>query len=427
LIQKNMKEIAKEITTEQGKTFADAEGDVFRGLEVVEHCCSVPSLQMGETQENVAKYLDIYSYRQPLGVTAGICPFNFPAMIPLWMFPPAVATGNTHILKPSEKDPGAAILLVQLAHQAGFPPGVINVIHGGKEAVDFICDAPAVKTISFVGGNHAGEYIFARGTANGKRVQSNLGAKNHAVVLPDADFNHVVQSLVGASCGAAGQRCMALSVAVLVGETKNWIPDIVAKAKELKVGCGANPGVDVGPLISVESKQRVERLIESAKAQGAKIELDGRGAKVQGFEKGNFVGPTIISGVRPHMECYTEEIFGPVLLLMEADCLDSAIKLVNENPYGNGTALFTSSGAAARKYTREIDVGQVGINVPIPVPLPFFSFTGSRKSIRGDINFYGKQMVQFFTYTKTVTSNWNPNFEAGKATVNFPLHGHQHH
>lgn len=438
LIQRDMKKLADNITLENGKTLGDAEGDVIRGLEVVEHACSIPTIIMGETQENVAANMDTFSIRQPLGVCAGICPFNFPAMIPCWMFAPALVCGNTFVVKPSERTPGATLLLAKLAIEAGLPAGCFNVIHGAKEAVDFICDDSLVKAISFVGSNQAGEYIHARGWANGKRVQANLGAKNHGVILPDADINHVVNSLVGAAFGACGQRCMALSVAVFVGESAAWIPAIVEKAKGLKVDRGTVAGVDLGPLITKESKARVEGLIDSLAKEGATILLDGRGAKSPDPKcaQGNFVGPTVITNVQPHMRGYKEEIFGPVLLCVTAKSLDEAIALINANPYGNGCAIFTSSGAAARKFTHQIDVGQVGVNVPIPVPLPFFSFTGSRKSIRGDINFYGKQCVYFFTQVKTVTTNWNPALDTSfkktahttadvdktqKATVNFPL------
>jgi malonate-semialdehyde dehydrogenase (acetylating)/methylmalonate-semialdehyde dehydrogenase len=364
---------------------------------------------MGETVENVSRNIDTYSYRQPLGVCAGICPFNFPAMIPLWMFPLAITCGNTYVLKPSERDPGASMMLARLAKEAGLPDGVLNVVHGAKDTVNFICDAPDIRAISFVGGDAAGRHIHERGTRNGKRVQSNMAAKNHATILPDADKNRTLDQLVGAAFGASGQRCMALSAAVFVGEAKNWIPDLVERVRKLKVSQGEEPGADLGPLISPQAKARVESLIQSAADEGAKVVLDGRGIKVQGYEKGNFVGPTVIADVKPNMKCYTEEIFGPVLICLTADTLDDAIKMINSNPYGNGTAVFTNSGALARKYQHEIDVGQVGINVPIPVPLPFFSFTGSRKSFLGATHFYGKMGVEFFTQTKTITSNWNPD------------------
>ncbi|KAJ0398523.1 hypothetical protein ATCC90586_009973 [Pythium insidiosum] len=417
LIREHMDELAHSITVEQGKTLADAKGDVFRGLEVVEHACSAPTLMMGETVENLASSLDTYSLKQPLGVCAGICPFNFPAMIPLWMFPMGIVAGNTYILKPSEKDPGAAMILARLAKEAGVPDGVLNIIHGAHDAVNFICDAPEIKAISFVGGNQAGEYIHARGSANGKRVQANLGAKNHAVILPDADKEQAVGALAGAAFGAAGQRCMALSVVVFVGKTKEWVHDIVEKAKQFKVNGGLEAGTDVGPLITKEAKARVEQLIQAGVDQGAELLLDGRGVKVPKYPNGNFVGPTVLNNVSPDNIAYTEEIFGPVMVCTSVDTLDEAIELINRNPYGNGTSIFTSSGAAARKFQHEIDVGQVGINVPIPVPLPFFSFTGSRASIRGDINFYGKSGLNFYTQIKTITAQWEYNNKTQYGTV----------
>jgi malonate-semialdehyde dehydrogenase (acetylating)/methylmalonate-semialdehyde dehydrogenase len=328
-------------------------------------------------------------------------------MIPLWMFPVASVTGNTMLLKPSEKDPGAAMLLAKLAQKAGLPDGVLQVIHGGVDTVNFLCDAPSVRAISFVGGNQAGEHIFDRGTKNGKRVQSNLGAKNHATVMPDADKETTINALVGACFGAAGQRCMALSTIIFVGESKNWLPEIVEKAKKLRVGNGMDSTTEVGPLISKESKARVEMLIQQGVDDGATLLLDGRGVKVPGYEKGNFVGPTVLANVDGKNRAYTEEIFGPVAVCLNVDTLEEAIEFTNKSKYGNGCAIFTQSGPVARKFQHEIDVGQVGINVPIPVPLPFFSFTGSRGSIRGDVHFYGKQGAQFFTQIKTITSNWD--------------------
>eukprot|EP00126_Sphaerothecum_destruens_P002533 Sdes_comp15964_c0_seq1m5118 len=406
LIREHLPKIAEIVTYEQGKTLADAEGDVLRGLQIVEHACSITSLQLGETCEQVASGMDTYTFRQPLGVCAGIAPFNFPAMIPLWMFPMALVTGNTYVFKPSERVPGAAMYLTKLAHQAGVPAGVLNVIHGSKDAVNFICDSPAIQAISFVGSDTAGKYIHARGSANGKRVQSNMGAKNHGVILPDANKEHALNAVTGAAFGAAGQRCMALSVVILVGEAKNWLPDIVARARKLKVNCGTVPNTDVGPMISPAAKKRALEIIDGAVKEGCDLALDGRKIVVPGYERGNFVAPTILTGVKPHMNCYKEEIFAPVLCVMTAATLDEAMNIINKNPYGNGTALFTNSGAAARKFQYEIDVGQVGINVPIPVPLSFFAFTGSRGSIRGDINFNGKSGIHFYTQIKTVTSLW---------------------
>jgi len=406
LIKENMGEIAKLITLENGKTLADAEGDVLRGLQVVEHCCSVTTLQMGETMPGISRDMDTVSYRYPLGVCAGIAPFNFPAMIPLWMFPVGIVSGNTYVFKPSERVPGATMLLIKLLQDAGCPDGVVNVIHGQNDAVNFICDDPAIRAISFVGSDQAGRHIYERGSRNGKRVQSNMGAKNHGVILPDANKETTVNQLVGAAFGAAGQRCMALSTAVFVGEAKEWIPEVVEKAKQLKVNAGHIAGTDIGPVISPAAKSRIVDLVSSGVAEGAEVLLDGRNVKVPGFEEGNFVGATVLSGVQPHMRCYKEEIFGPVLLSMAVDTLDDAIDVINANEYGNGTAIFTRNGAAARKFTNEIDVGQVGVNVPIPVPLPMFSFTGSRGSFLGDANFYGKAGLNFYTQWKTVTQMW---------------------
>ncbi|KAH8027190.1 hypothetical protein HPB51_003632 [Rhipicephalus microplus] len=406
LIKENMKRIAANITEEQGKTLADAEGDVLRGLQVVEHACGVTSLQLGETLPSISKDMDTLSYRIPLGVCAGITPFNFPAMIPLWMFPLALVCGNTMVIKPSERDPGATMILMELLQQCGVPDGVVNVFHGTHEAVRFICDHPDIRAISFVGSDTAGKFIYERGSKNGKRVQCNMGAKNHGVIMPDANKEYTLNQLTGAAFGAAGQRCMALSTAVFVGEAKNWIPELVERAKKLNVNAGHVPGADLGPVISPEAKQRICDLVESGVKEGAKIILDGRNIKVPSFEKGNFVGPTILTDVKPSMRCYREEIFGPVLLTLNVDTMDEAISLINSNPYGNGTAIFTTNGATARRYTQEIDVGQVGVNVPIPVPLPMFSFTGSRGSFLGDNNFYGKAGVNFYTQLKTVTQLW---------------------
>jgi malonate-semialdehyde dehydrogenase (acetylating) / methylmalonate-semialdehyde dehydrogenase len=406
LVRQHMNRIARTLSAEQGKTLADAEGDVFRGLEVVEHACSIGSLQLGEFAENVAGGVDTYSIRQPIGVCAGISPFNFPAMIPLWMFPMAVVCGNTFVLKPSEQDPLTPMLLAELALEAGIPPGVLNIIHGGKRAVDAICTHPDIAAISFVGSTAVGTHVYNLGSQHGKRVQAMMGAKNHAVVMPDACKEQSLNALVGATFGAAGQRCMATSVTVLVGEAQRWIPDIVAKAKTLKVNAGMEKGADLGPVISKNAKHRILDLVDEGVREGAKLELDGRAIQVAGFEKGNFIGPTIFSNVTPGMKIYTTEIFGPVMVIVGVQSLKDAIDLVNANPFGNGTAIFTQSGGAARRFQNEIDVGQVGINIPIPVPVPFFSFTGSRGSKLGDLGPYGKQVIQFYTQTKTVTSRW---------------------
>ena len=406
LIREHMPRIAKILTAEQGKTLPDAEGDIFRGLEVVEHACSIGTVQLGEFAENVAGAVDTYTLRQPLGVCAGITPFNFPAMIPLWMFPMAIVCGNTFVLKPSEQDPLSTMALVELAIEAGVPRGVLNVIHGGKEAVDALCTHEHVKAISFVGSTAVGTHVYTLASQHGKRVQSMMGAKNHAVVLPDANKEQTLNALAGAGFGAAGQRCMATSVVVLVGASQQWLPELVEKAKTLKVNAGTEAGTDIGPVVSKSAKERVLSLIGKGVEEGATLELDGRNVKVPGYEQGNFIGPTIFSNVTTEMTIYTTEIFGPVLVVLSVPTLDDAIALVNRNPFGNGVGLFTQSGAAARKFQSEIDIGQVGINIPIPVPVPYFSFTGSRGSKLGDLGPYGKQVVQFYTQTKTVTARW---------------------
>lgn len=413
LVVAHTEELAESIVQENGKTLVDARGDVFRGQEVVEYSANIAQSMQGETLGNLSKGIDTYSYRQPIGVTAGICPFNFPAMIPMWMFPMALATGNTMIMKPSERTPGATMILARLAKEAGVPDGVFNVVHGSVDCVNFLCDAEPIKGISFVGSNQAGEYIHARGSQNGKRVQANLGAKNHATIMPDADKDSVLNALCGAAFGAAGQRCMALSTAIFVGSSAKWIEELGEKAATMQVNVGSHPEAALGPVISKESKARILKLIQSGVDQGATLILDGRGIEVPGYPNGNFVNPTILSDVTAEMECYTEEIFGPVLVCVKVDSLEEAIAFTNNNQYGNGCAIFTKSGAAARKFQHEIDVGQVGINVPIPVPLPMFSFTGSRASHRGPGHFYGKEGVNFFTQIKTITSKWDEKTVTG--------------
>lgn len=406
LIRQNAKAIAQVLTAEQGKTLADAEGDIQRGLEVVEHACSIGTLQMGEYVEGVARGVDTYTLQQPLGVCAGITPFNFPAMIPLWMFPMAIVCGNTFVLKPSEQDPLSTMMLVELALEAGVPAGVLNVVHGGKEVVDMLCTHTDIKAISFVGSTAVGTHVYNLAGQHGKRVQSMMGAKNHVVVMPDANKEQTLNALVGAAFGAAGQRCMALSVAVMVGESKQWVDELVEKTKTLKVNAGHEPNTDVGPVISQKAKVRVLDLINSGVEQGAELLLDGRDVQVKNYEQGNFVGPTVFNGVKTDMRIYKEEVFGPVLAIMHVDTLEEAIELINANPFGNGVGLFTQSGMTARTFQHNIDIGQVGINIPIPVPVPFFSFTGSRGSKLGDLGPYGKQAVQFYTQTKTITSRW---------------------
>ncbi|OQD78773.1 hypothetical protein PENANT_c081G10814 [Penicillium antarcticum] len=387
LIRENMDRLAASITLEQRKTFADAKGDVLRGLQVVETACGITTQIPGEVVE-VSKDMETRSYREPLGVVAAICPFNFPAMVPLWSLPIATITGNTIVLKPSERTPGASMIIAELCRKVGFLDGVVNIIHGGKRAVNFIIDNPAIKAISFVGSNQAGEYIYERGSAKGKRVQANLGAKNHAVILPDADKNLALNSIAGAAFGAAGQRCMALSALVTLGGTDEWLPALVDRAKKLQINGGFEPEADFGPLVSPESLKRVEDLIASAEAEGATILLDGRGQRPAKYPNGNF-----------------------------------AIKLNNDNPYGNGAALFTRSGGAAAKLQKGLEAGQLGINVPIPVPLPMFSFTGNKKSIAGtgSLNFYGKDGLRSYTQWKTVTSLWkSEDIGTTQSLVNMP-------
>lgn len=406
LIRRDIDKLAMCITSEHGKALKDAYGDVLRGLEVVEHACGLATLQMGEFVSNVTNGVDSYSIREPLGVCAGICPFDFPAMIPLWMFPIAVTCGNTFILKPSEKDPGASVMLAELATEAGLPNGVLNIVHGTDDILNAISDDDDIKAISFVGPNAAGAYIYSRALATGKRIQSNVGAKNRAVVLPDASMDATLNALVAAGFGAAGQKCMALSTVVFVGGISLWEDKLVERAKALKVNAGTEPDVDLGPVISKQAKEQICRLIQTAVESGAKLVLDGRNIVVPGYERGNFIGPTILSDVTADMECYKEEIFGPVLLCMQADSIEEAINIVNKNKYGNGASIFTTSGVAARKFQTEIEVGQVGINVPISVPYPFSLFTSSRPSFAGDLSFDGKAGLQFYTQIKTVTQQW---------------------
>ncbi|UQA53723.1 CoA-acylating methylmalonate-semialdehyde dehydrogenase [Vibrio sp. ED002] len=406
LLKEHHDELATLLSHETGKIFADAKGDVWRGIEVVEQAANIASNMMGETVENVATDIDSYSLIQPLGVCCGITPFNFPAMIPLWMFPIAIASGNTFVLKPSEQVPLTSIRLAELFEEAGAPKGVLQIVHGRKEQVDLLLKHPDIQAVSFVGSVPVAQYIYTTGTQNFKRVQAFAGAKNHMVVMPDANKNQVVNNLVGSSVGAAGQRCMAISVAVFVGSSKEWIADLKQEMAKVHPGAWDDESAAYGPLISAQAKQRVLRLIEEGKQQGAVCELDGSQCEVEGFPEGNWVGPTLFSGVTTEMSIYTQEVFGPVLVCIEVDTLQEAIELVNRNPYGNGTSIFTANGAAARKYQHEIQVGQVGVNVPIPVPLPFFSFTGWRGSFYGDLHAYGKQAVRFYTETKTVTARW---------------------
>lgn len=417
LLREHTGKLADMITREHGKTLPDAEGEVGRGLEVVEHACSIASLQLGEYAENAASGIDVYTLIQPLGVCAGITAFNFPVMLPCFMFPIAVACGNTFVLKPSEQDPSASLFLAQLALEAGLPPGVLNVVHGGPEIAAGLCEHPDIKAVSFIGSTRVGTEIYNRASAAGKRCQAMMGAKNHCVILPDADPEVALNQLVGAAFGAAGQRCMAASVAVLVGEARDWLPDFVERARQLRVNAGTDRQADLGPLVSSNAKKRVESLIQKGVDEGARLLLDGRQCSVPGFEQGNFVGPTIFAGVRETMHIYTEEVFGPVLCVVGVETLEEAVEFINRNPNGNGVALFTQDGGAARYFQSHVDVGQVGINIPIPVPVAWFSFTGSRGSKLGDLGPNGKQAVAFWTQTKTITARWSAHGKSVNTTI----------
>ena len=405
-LKERQEEIAEILAEENGKNFEDAKGDVWRGIEVVEQACHAPALMMGETVENVSRKIDTHSILQPLGVCLGITPFNFPAMIPLWMFPLAIVCGNTFILKPSEQDPHTPNKLAEIFQNCGFPKGLLSVIHGGVDQVNYLLDHPDIKAVSFVGSAQGAEAVYKRGTQNLKRVQAFAGAKNHMVVMPDANKDQVIKNLTGASCGAAGQRCMAISVGVFVGSSSDWIPEIKEALSQLQTDSWKEPKADFGPLISTAGKQRVLSLIEQGKKEGADLLLDGSDFQSKKYPKGNFVGPTLFDKVKADMDIYKEEIFGPVLLCVRVKTLAEAIEFINKNPYGNGTSIFTNSGSSARRFQHEIEVGQVGINLPIPVPLPFFSFTGWKKSFLGDLHAYGKQAVRFYTETKTIISRW---------------------
>ncbi len=422
LLKKHHDELATILAKENGKTFADAQGDVWRGIEVVEQAANIASFSMGETVENVARGIDSYSYQQPLGVCAGITPFNFPAMIPLWQFPMAIACGNTFVMKPSEQDPMTPMRLAELFMEAGAPKGLLNIVHGGKNQVDQIIDHPKVRTLSFVGSEPVARYIYQRGSDKLKRVQAFAGAKNHMIVMPDAHKDQVVNNLAGASCGAAGQRCMAISVAILVGESQKWLPDIQKAMTQLKVGPWNDNEAALGPLVSKKAKDRVVSLIEEGVKEGATLLMDGRKVSVPSSPKGNFVGPTLFDNVHEEMKIYREEIFGPVLLIVRKNTYEEAIEFINKNPFGNGTSIFTSSGYYARRFQHEVECGHVGINIPIPVPLPFFSFGGWKASMYGDHNSYGKAAVRFFTRTKTMTTRWfEDQSEAGKVNTTITL------
>ncbi len=421
LLDKHAADIARAISKEHGKVHDDAMGEVARGIEVVEFACGIPHLLKGEFSRNVGPEIDTHSDRQPLGVCAGITPFNFPAMVPLWMHPVAIACGNTFVLKPSERDPSAPMLVFDLFKQAGFPDGVLNVVHGDKEAVDAILDHPDIKAVSFVGSTPIAHYVYTRGTAAGKRVQALGGAKNHMIVLPDADMDKAADALMGAGYGSAGERCMAISVAVPVGEeTANRLVEILApKVRSLKIGPATDPDAEMGPLVTSAHLKKVLGYIEQGVAEGAELVVDGRGIKLQGYENGFFVGGSLFDRVTSEMTIYKEEIFGPVLSVLRAPTYEHAVDLINKHEYGNGTAIFTRDGDAARDFADRIEVGMVGINVPIPVPVAYHSFGGWKRSLFGDHAIYGPEGVRFYTRLKTVTTRWPAGIAHG-AVYNFP-------
>jgi malonate-semialdehyde dehydrogenase (acetylating) / methylmalonate-semialdehyde dehydrogenase len=421
LVNARTQELAEIVSDEHGKVVSDARGEVQRGLEVVEFACGIPTLLKGDYSDQVSSGVDLFSFRSPLGVCAGITPFNFPAMVPMWMHPVAIACGNTFVLKPSERDPSAAQYVAELWAEAGLPDGVFNVVHGDKEAVDALLDHPDVAAVSFVGSTPIARYIHQRGTENGKRVQALGGAKNHAIVLPDAGIDYTSDHLVAAAFGSAGERCMAISTAVAVGSAADELVAAVAeKARAVKVGPGRDADSEMGPVITAAARDRIVGLIGSGAEQGAELTVDGRGLSVAGYEDGFFVGPTLIDRVTPQMDVYTEEIFGPVLGVVRAETVDEAIALINTNPYGNGTAIFTSSGEAARRFQREVNVGMIGINVPIPVPMAYYSFGGWKDSLFGDKHIHGPEGVSFYTRAKVVTSRWPHVEHASGSSFHFP-------
>ena len=420
LLQKNADAIARAISSEHGKTHPDALGEVQRGLEVVDFACGIPHLLKGEFSRNIGPDIDSWSDRQPLGVTAGITPFNFPAMVPMWMFPVAVACGNTFVLKPSERDPSAPMLIWELFQEAGFPDGVLNVVHGDKTVVDTLLDHPDVKAVSFVGSTPIAEYVYTRGAATGKRVQALGGAKNHMIVMPDADMEKAVDALMGAGYGSAGERCMAISVAVPVGKrtADRLVEALAPRVRALKVAPATDPESEMGPVVTAEAKKRITDLIGLGVKEGAELVVDGRGLVLQGYENGYFLGGTLFDSVTPDMTIYKQEIFGPVLSVVRTESYDEAANLVNSHEYGNGTAIFTRDGDTARAFADKIEVGMVGINVPIPVPVAYHSFGGWKRSLFGDHAIYGPEGVRFYTRIKTVTARWPTGIRAG-AEFNF--------
>jgi malonate-semialdehyde dehydrogenase (acetylating)/methylmalonate-semialdehyde dehydrogenase len=408
LIEANMQELAELLASEHGKVVSDAKGDIQRGLDVVEFACGIPHLLKGEYTQGAGPGIDVYSMRQPLGVAAGITPFNFPAMIPLWMLSPAIACGNAFILKPSERDPSVPVRLAELMIEAGLPKGVLNVVHGDKTVVDAILDHPDIKAVSFVGSSDIAQYVYGRGAANGKRMQCMGGAKNHGIVMPDADIDQAVADILGAAYGSAGERCMALPVVVPVGEQTADVlrGKLVEEIAKLRVGISTDEDAHYGPVVSAQHKARIESYIQMALDEGAELVVDGRGFSLQGYEEGFFLAPTLIDRVTPQMKSYQDEIFGPVLQIVRSQTLEEAIGYASQHQYGNGVAIFTRNGNAAREFAASVEVGMVGINVPIPVPVSYHSFGGWKRSGFGDLNQYGMDGVRFYTRTKTVTQRW---------------------
>ena len=408
LIEQNIDDLALMLSLEHGKVLADSKGDVQRGLEVVEFACGIPHLLKGEYTEGAGPGIDVYSMRQPLGIVAGITPFNFPAMIPLWMCSMAIACGNAFILKPSERDPSVPVRLAELALEAGLPAGILNVVHGDKEIVDAILDHPDIKAVSFVGSSDIANYVYARGAQNGKRVQAMGGAKNHGIILPDADMDQAVADIVGAAYGSAGERCMALPVVVPVGEgtAEAFRSKLVSAIETLRPGTATDPDAQYGPLVTGQHKARVEGYIQMAADEGAEIVVDGRGFSLQGYEEGFFLAPTLIDRVTPQMKSYQDEIFGPVLQIMRAETFEEALSYPSKHQYGNGVAIFTRNGDYARKFAAQVEVGMVGINIPIPVPVAYHSFGGWKRSGFGDLDQYGMDGVRFYTRTKKITQRW---------------------
>jgi malonate-semialdehyde dehydrogenase (acetylating)/methylmalonate-semialdehyde dehydrogenase len=412
LLVRHEDELARIISSEHGKVVDDARGEIVRGREVVEYACGIADALKGSFSDQVSRDVDVHNFRQPLGVVAGITPFNFPIMVPLWMHPIAIATGNTFVLKPSERDPSVSVFVAKLYAEAGLPEGVFNVVNGDKTAVDAILDHPDIAAVSFVGSTPIAKYVHERGTAAGKRVQALGGAKNHAVVLPDADLEFAANHLTAAAFGSAGQRCMAVSIGVAVGEAGDALVEALArKAGEVKVGPGDDATNDMGPVVTEAARERVVDSVATGAEQGATVVVDGRGLKVKGHEAGFFVGPSLLDHVTAEMDAYRDEIFGPVLGIVRCDTVDEAVALINANPYGNGTAIFTSSGEAARRFQRDVKVGMIGVNVPIPVPMSYYSFGGWKDSLIGDSPIHGPEGVRFYTRAKVVTTRW-PHVDA---------------